>query len=47
VALLVSPLCRITLVRWNLIDPRTRDRACPRATLVRIDPPAGATPPAR
>lgn len=31
-----SPSCRITMIRWALLDPRTRDQACPRARLVEI-----------
>jgi hypothetical protein len=36
--LLESPACRITVVKWAMIDPRTRDTACPRASLVELRP---------
>jgi 4-amino-4-deoxy-L-arabinose transferase-like glycosyltransferase len=36
-----SPACRITMVRWPMLDPRTRDAACPPARLVRIERRAG------
>jgi len=31
------PACRITMIRWPMLDPRTRPTACPRAWLVRIE----------
>ncbi len=34
--LLDAPACRITVVKRSMIDPRTRDTACPRAWLVEI-----------
>ena len=34
--LLDSPDCRITMVTWPMLNPRTRDGACPRARLVEI-----------
>lgn len=35
--LIDSPACRITMIRWPMLDPRTRDTACPRAWLVRVE----------
>ncbi len=32
-----SPDCHITMIRWPMLDPRTRDRACPPAHLVRVE----------
>jgi len=32
-----SPDCHITMITWPMLDPRTRDRACPPARLVRIE----------
>ena len=34
--LIDSPACRITMVRWPMLDPRTRDTACPRAHLLEV-----------
>lgn len=32
-----SPACRITMIRWPMLDPRTRDTACAPARLMRIE----------
>jgi len=36
--LLDGPDCRITMVTWPMLDPHTREAACPRARLVEVSP---------
>lgn len=35
--LAASPACRITMIRWPMLDPRLRPSACPPAYLVRVE----------
>jgi 4-amino-4-deoxy-L-arabinose transferase-like glycosyltransferase len=39
-----SAACRLTKLTWSMIDPRTRGRDCPRAYLMRLEPPLEPQP---
>lgn len=45
--LLETPDCPVLKLKWRMVDPRTRDRACPTAHVLAVPPQAAGAPAVR